>query len=414
MHVLDIFTGIGGLTLTLPSHSVALYVENNLFCQNVIQKRIADGLLPPADIHNDVRTLTGSHIAFQERRPDFIAAGFPCQDISVMGKRVGLQGSCSSLIFEVLRLANELGKPTIWLENVQRLMSVPDIWKPVFTALTSLGYSVTWTLVGAGDCGAPHRRNRWFALCKHDMCSTGLLGLHERLPKHGSTHMCRDYCIQPTVPRRRVLFAEPKLIKGSERHTHAQLQKYIQRWATPRSSCIGSSMHVNLRELCGDLPAQLRYAADTLLSSPELTAPNAKWVEWLMGFPANWTSIVDSPGSLDVVDWVTEPWDRIVKPSVENSKRLRALGNAVVPIAAQCAFEACNKFYDGFALCDHRAHPAALSDSMDQSLAMFRPVVAPHVQCDSSTMTHAVEPSNQLQAAKYMSPIIPQINQQVP
>ena len=394
MHILDIFTGIGGLTLKLPTHSVALYVENNVFCQNVIQKRIADGLLPPADIHNDVCTLTGSHIAFQERQPDFIAAGFPCQDISVMGKRVGLHGVCSSLIFEVLRLANELGKPTIWLENVQRLMSVSDIWKPVFAALTALGYSVTWTVVGAGDCGAPQRRNRWFALCKHDKCSTGLSHLHKRLPRHGSTHMCRDYCIQPTVHRRRVLFADPKLIKGSERRTHAQLHKYIRRWATPRSSCIGSSMYVNLRELSGDLPAQLRYAVDTPLSSPELTAPNAKWVEWIMGFPTNWTSLVDSPRSLEVSGWDTEPSDRLVKPSAENSQRLRSLGNAVVPIAAQVAFEACTKFYDSCALCDHRAHSAAVCDSIDHPLAMFRPVVAPHVQSDSSTMTHAVEASN--------------------
>jgi DNA (cytosine-5)-methyltransferase 1 len=55
---------------------------------------------------------------------DCVTAGFPCQDISRAGKRVGLAGEHSGLLFQVLRLLDgraERGVPVQWvvLENVR-------------------------------------------------------------------------------------------------------------------------------------------------------------------------------------------------------------------------------------------------------------------------------------------------------
>ena len=82
MRILDLFTGIGGFTLLLPRHSVALYVENNPFCQQVLQARMRDGLLPSADIHDDVQTLDPKDPRL--RRVGLITAGFPCQGTAPM------------------------------------------------------------------------------------------------------------------------------------------------------------------------------------------------------------------------------------------------------------------------------------------------------------------------------------------
>ena len=134
-HILDLFSGIGGLTLHFPDHTVVLYVENSPFCQQVLRARMDDGVLPVADIHADIKTLTAAHPLLRNRPVDIIVAGFPCQDISSIGTKQGFDGTRSSLIFEVLRLAVELQLPTLWLENVQRLTSLPSVWQPLFTRL---------------------------------------------------------------------------------------------------------------------------------------------------------------------------------------------------------------------------------------------------------------------------------------
>jgi hypothetical protein len=60
----------------------------------------------------------------------------------------------------------------------------------------------------------------------------------------------------------------------------------IARWATPRT---GASMNrVLTRRAMGDLQSQVRFATST--SGSRSTRANIEWVEWLMGYPASWTS----------------------------------------------------------------------------------------------------------------------------
>lgn len=156
---LDLFSGIGGITLALSpwAHPIA-YCENDKHAQSVLLARMATGDLPAAPIWDDVQTLTGAMLP----PIDIIYGGFPCQDISVAGSGRGLAGKRSALFFEIMRLAKETKPAFIFLENV------PAIRKrglsTVGEQLAHLGYDCRWGVVSAYDVGAPHFRERWFML----------------------------------------------------------------------------------------------------------------------------------------------------------------------------------------------------------------------------------------------------------
>lgn len=96
---------------------------------------------------------------------DVWTAGFPCQDVSISGKRAGLvEGTRSNLFFEVIRLA-EKSKPQ-WLifENVKGLLSVDGGWGfyRVLTAMEDIGYDAEWQVLNTKNFGLPQNRERVF------------------------------------------------------------------------------------------------------------------------------------------------------------------------------------------------------------------------------------------------------------
>lgn len=164
---LDLFSGIGGLTLALaPWVRPVAYCENDRFAQSVLMSRMRDGTLPLAAIWDDVATLRSGNICTAETGVDIIFGGFPCQDISVAGNGAGLGGERSSLFFEIARLAGELRPTFVFLENVPAITTrgLPD----VCLAFTALGYDCRWTVVSAAEIGAVHIRERWFLLAHAD------------------------------------------------------------------------------------------------------------------------------------------------------------------------------------------------------------------------------------------------------
>ena len=92
------------------------------------------------------------------QRVDLIAGGFPCQDISVAGKGVGLDGERSGLWFEYLRIVQELRPTWVLAENVPALRTRGA--DTVLDGLAAAGYSCWPLVVGARHVGAPHRRDR--------------------------------------------------------------------------------------------------------------------------------------------------------------------------------------------------------------------------------------------------------------
>jgi len=159
---LDLFSGIGGLTLALqPWVTPIAYCESDRYAQGVLLSRMQDGSLPRAPIWDDVRTLTPGLLG---TRPEIIYGGFPCQDISIAGRGEGLDGERSQLFFEVIRLARSLRPRFVFLENVPAI-TIRGLER-VLLEFTSLRYDCRWSIVSAGELGAPHLRERWW-LCAH-------------------------------------------------------------------------------------------------------------------------------------------------------------------------------------------------------------------------------------------------------
>ncbi len=158
---LDLFTGIGGLSIALHEFIRPIgYCENDRFAQAVILSRMSKGRLPLAPIWDDVRTLRGD--SFAPGSIDIIYGGFPCQDISVAGHGKGLVGERSGLYFEIERLVEETNPSFVFLENVPAIRTRG--LNTVVQSFTELGYDCRWTVLSAQELGAPHIRKRWFLL----------------------------------------------------------------------------------------------------------------------------------------------------------------------------------------------------------------------------------------------------------
>lgn len=155
----SLFSGIGGLELGLEAATgghVVWQVEVDPWCRKVLARH-----WPHAVRYDDVRTVGAGLGAV-----DLICGGFPCQDVSVAGARVGFGGERSSLWREYRRVVAVLRPRFVFVENVPGLLTSQGGWDfgEVLGSLAALGYDAEWGCFRASDVGAPHRRERVFVL----------------------------------------------------------------------------------------------------------------------------------------------------------------------------------------------------------------------------------------------------------
>jgi DNA (cytosine-5)-methyltransferase 1 len=156
MRIGSLFAGIGGLELGLEWAGVGRtvwQVERDPFCRAVLARH-----WPDAERFEDVCTVGVANLA----PVDVICGGFPCQDISYAGKGAGLDGARSGLWFEFARIVREMGPRFVVVENVSALLTRG--LDAVLGTLASLGYDAEWCCVRASDVGARHRRDRVFLI----------------------------------------------------------------------------------------------------------------------------------------------------------------------------------------------------------------------------------------------------------
>jgi len=92
---------------------------------------------------------------------DIITAGYPCQPFSNAGLRKGVLDERH--LWPYIKQAISTIRPSIViLENVRGHFKLG--FREVLTDLTCIGYDVRWSIVRASDVGAPHRRERLFAV----------------------------------------------------------------------------------------------------------------------------------------------------------------------------------------------------------------------------------------------------------
>ena len=157
MKMLSLFAGIGGIDLAAMFAGIetCAFVENNPFCQTVLAKNF-----PNIPIFGDIHDVTAESLECRGvDRPNIIVGGFPCQPVSLAGKRQA-QTDDRWLWPEMRRLITEIRPDWVVGENVYGLVSkgLDD----VLDDLESLNYTA-WPLVfPACAVGAPHQRERIF------------------------------------------------------------------------------------------------------------------------------------------------------------------------------------------------------------------------------------------------------------
>jgi DNA (cytosine-5)-methyltransferase 1 len=193
MNVLSLFSGVGGFDLGLENAGMKTIYQ----CEwDKHATRILERHWPTVPRWGDISTLTAKEILSHGTPPDIVAWGSPCQDLSVAGKRAGLEGERSGLFHEGIRIINELRKETnneyprisIW-ENVAGALSSnrgADFGVIIDEMAKAGAMVIEWGLLDAQHFGIPQRRRRVFVIAIFNSatatnCPSPLLPLSESL-----------------------------------------------------------------------------------------------------------------------------------------------------------------------------------------------------------------------------------------
>ena len=196
MKVLSLFSGVGGFDMGLENAGMKTIYQ----CEwDKNATAVLEQHWPYVPRWGDITTLTGKEVLDQGIPPDVVAWGSPCQDLSVAGRRTGLEGTRSGLFYEGIRIIKELRKET---NNEYPRIS---IWENVVGALNSNGgadfgvildemaeagaLAIEWSVLDAQYFGVPQRRRRCFVIAIFDpvladRCPNPLLPVAESLPRH--------------------------------------------------------------------------------------------------------------------------------------------------------------------------------------------------------------------------------------
>tara|TARA_Y100000310_G_scaffold308635_1_gene351949 strand:- start:885 stop:1769 length:885 start_codon:yes stop_codon:yes gene_type:complete len=155
MKFISFFAGIGGIDLGLEraGHRCVGQCETDPYALAVLTKH-----WPDVPRFGDIKEIDPDDLP----EADLWAGGFPCQDISNAGKRVGIRGERSGLFFDFMRLAAEVRPRYILMENVSALINRG--LSEVLGTLAESGYDAEWDCLPAIAFGAPHQRERVFII----------------------------------------------------------------------------------------------------------------------------------------------------------------------------------------------------------------------------------------------------------
>ncbi len=346
LRVGSLFSGYGGLDLAVEE---VFDAETIWFSElNEPVARVFAHHWPDAPNLGDITTIDWSTV----QPVDIVCGGFPCQDVSTVGKMAGLvPGTRSGLWVHMATAIHALQPEWVVIENVRGLLSAPairltpegdpdeqrnpgpatsaaatpsdvepDLWglgdsaaRPLTAAaavvgdLVDLGYDAQWLGLPASAIGAPHPRFRVFILAHRTVPNPARLG---RGPGRGELaagqgQTWHDRAIPPdhrSCPPRP---GGPPQSRGAGKPVGAD-HGGARRWGR-YTDAIARWEHVTGR------PAP----PPALLNDNASPRPAPSFVEWLMGLPEG---------------WITDP-----KCGLTDAQQLFALGNGVLPGQATAA-----------------------------------------------------------------------------
>lgn len=214
--VTGLFAGVGGLEegFRQAGHESTMLCEFDPLARHVLKRHF-----PSTEITTDVTALKGLPDC------DVLTAGFPCQDLSQVGRRRGISGPNSGLIAPVFDLLRRHLKPPRWvvLENVPFMLNLDRgrAIRTIAVALEEMGYSWAYRTVDARAFGLPQRRRRVILVASktHDPRPV-LLGVDTKVPdaRLRGSHACGFYWTEGNTGLGWAVDSIPPLKGGSALH----------------------------------------------------------------------------------------------------------------------------------------------------------------------------------------------------
>jgi DNA (cytosine-5)-methyltransferase 1 len=319
MTQIELFAGIGGFGLAghWAGIETVCQVEIDPFCQKVLAKNFPNAIRF-GDIKNFTYAIFKSILrnrGIRDRRVDIVSGGFPCQPVSTAGKRLGTTDDRWHWP-SMYRIIKEFRPPWVVGENVAGLISMDGgrVFDGIVSDLENAGYTVEAFIIPACGLGAPHKRDRiWIvahAALPNDRGNAGAVsgkdGRQKRnhLPESGSANQ---------------LFGEVATNPESAKCERSRLARARRDGFTDDNLTASNSNG----KRCGECnpPAKPGFAGFGSGRN------DSQWNE-------PWPSVATRICRMD---------DGIPR-RVDRGKRLKALGNAIVPQVAFQIFQAIKSY----------------------------------------------------------------------
>jgi DNA (cytosine-5)-methyltransferase 1 len=251
MAVVGLYAGIGGFELGFQAagFEALLLADKDPFCRQVLAARFTD-----VDVRADVADVTSL-----PRGTSIVTAGFPCQNLSMAGDKVGLRGTKTGDIEHMFELIGRGSRPTLAIENVYFLLHVArgNAMTELVSSIEELGYSWAYRVVNTFAFGLPQRRRRVF------------------------------FVASMTLDPRAVLFADEA---GSPASSPATVDRPIGFYWTEGRSGVGTTVDgvppIKVASTVG-IPS----APAVLFPDGAVLTPSIEACERLQGFEAGWTDL---------------------------------------------------------------------------------------------------------------------------
>jgi len=164
LRVATVFSGIGAiehalLRMDIPNE-IIFACDTDKYCK---QTYFVNHEIKEENWINDIHDVKGKKY---KGKVDLLVGGSPCQSFSMVGRRKGLEDPRGLLIYEFVRLVNEIQPEIFIYENVKGLLNhgQSETWKKVKSTLNETKYDIHVKILNAKDFGIPQNRERMFVV----------------------------------------------------------------------------------------------------------------------------------------------------------------------------------------------------------------------------------------------------------
>lgn len=289
--MVSLFAGIGGFELGFKSIGVETVlsceidkVAQHIIAQNFPHTKIVGNICDLDVIPSDI---------------DILCAGFPCQDISTIGGKLGLNGERSSLIKEVFRLLRNQRTEWVIIENVSNMLHLHngETIRNIVNNLESLGYNWAYRTINS-LAFIPQHRKRVFVVASLNHNAADILLSDSYNSEIGSV-------------------------------TVSELSESFGFYWTEGKFAIGLYQNGIPTLKCG---STIGIPSPPAIITPNgnVICPDIRDAERLQGFPSDWTisaeqiarpsirwRLIGNAVTVDVVSWIA---NKILNPTVYSAK----------------------------------------------------------------------------------------------